>query len=74
MSDVFIPCPENLLVNLHEQFELIKDLLEQIPEKFKESYDTNCALGAALQAAHKLMVLFLLACYSHTFSFRFANE
>ncbi|KAK7603574.1 hypothetical protein V9T40_003573 [Parthenolecanium corni] len=55
VDDVFIPCPENLLVNLHEQFELIKDLLEQIPEKFKESYDTNCALGAALQAAHKLM-------------------
>lgn len=54
--DVFIPSPENLIVNLHEQFELIKDLLEQMPEKFKESYDTNCALGAALQVAYKLMV------------------
>ncbi|XP_065212440.1 protein transport protein Sec24A [Planococcus citri] len=55
VDDIFIPSPENLIVNLHEQFELIKDLLEQIPEKFKESYDTNCALGAALQAAYKLM-------------------
>lgn len=54
--DIFIPHPDNLIVNLSEQLELIKQLLEQIPEKFKESYDTNCALGAALQAAYKLMV------------------
>lgn len=43
-------------MNLHEQFELVKDLLEQIPDKFRESYDSNFALGAALQAAHKLLV------------------
>lgn len=55
-ADVFIPSPENLIVNLHEQYELIKDLLEQIPEKYQESFDTNCALGAALEAAYKLMV------------------
>ncbi|XKL62561.1 hypothetical protein PGB90_002394 [Kerria lacca] len=55
VDDVFIPSPENLIVNLHEQYDLIKDLLEQIPVKFKDSYDTNFALGAALQAAHKLM-------------------
>lgn len=56
ITDMFIPFPENLIVNLHEQMELIKHLLQQIPEKFKDSYDTNCALGAALQAAYKLMV------------------
>lgn len=55
-ADIFIPHPENLVVNLHEQIELVRNLLELLPEKFKESYDTNCALGAALQAAHKLLV------------------
>ena len=55
VDDVFLPCPENLIVNLKEREELIKDLLSQLPYMFKDSYDTNCALGAALQAAFKLM-------------------
>lgn len=55
IDDVFLPCPENLVVNLKEKEELLKDLLSQLPYMFKDSYDTNCALGAALQAAFKLM-------------------
>ncbi|KAJ8687154.1 hypothetical protein QAD02_022948 [Eretmocerus hayati] len=55
VDDVFLPCPENLIVNLKERQELLKELLNQLPYMFKDSYDTNCALGAALQAAFKLM-------------------
>lgn len=55
IEDMFLPCPENLLVNLSECHELIRDLLVELPNKFKESYDTGCALGAALQAAYKLL-------------------
>jgi protein transport protein SEC24 len=57
---VFLPCPDNLLVNLAESRELVKDLLNQLPTKFLNSHDTNSSLGPALQAAFKLMVSYIL--------------
>ncbi|CAD1468183.1 unnamed protein product, partial [Heterotrigona itama] len=54
-ADVFLPCPENLIVNLKEREELVRDLLIQLPVKFQGTHDANSALGAALQAAYKLM-------------------
>lgn len=57
--DVFLPCPDNLLVNLAESRELVKDLLNQLPTKFLNSHDTNSSLGPALQAAFKLMVSYI---------------
>ncbi|XP_076236720.1 protein transport protein Sec24AB [Calliopsis andreniformis] len=55
IDDVFLPCPDNLVVNLKEREELVRDLLAQLPTKFQGTHDTNSALGAALQAAYKLM-------------------
>ncbi|XP_058800430.1 protein transport protein Sec24A [Phymastichus coffea] len=55
IDDVFLPCPDNLIVNLREHQELVKDLLQQLSYMFRDTFDTNCALGAALQAAFKLM-------------------
>lgn len=55
-TDVFLPCPDNLIVNLKEREELVRDLLVQLPVKFQGTHDTNCALGAGLQTAFKLMV------------------
>lgn len=55
IEDVFLPYPDNLLVNLKECKELIKDLLVQLPKRFEHSHDTHSALGAALQVAFKLM-------------------
>lgn len=55
MDEVFLPCPENLLVNLKDKKELVLDLLSQLPTKYIESFDNGSALGAALQAAHKLV-------------------
>jgi protein transport protein SEC24 len=54
--DVFLPTPDNLLVNLKECRELINDLLQQLPKRFASEHDNKSALGAALQAALKLMV------------------
>lgn len=54
--DVFLPCPDNLLVNLHESRDLVRDLLGQLPGKFIGNAETGSALGAALQASFKLMV------------------
>ncbi|KAF2903746.1 hypothetical protein ILUMI_02422 [Ignelater luminosus] len=55
IDDIFLPCPDNLIVNLHERKELISDLLAQLPTRFNNSYDRGSALGAALQAAHKMI-------------------
>ncbi|XP_059471799.1 protein transport protein Sec24A [Neocloeon triangulifer] len=55
IDDIFLPCPENLLVNLHEDFELVRDLLAELPNKFQGNPEPSSALGAALQASFKLM-------------------
>ncbi|XP_033231319.1 protein transport protein Sec24A [Belonocnema kinseyi] len=55
VEDVFLPCPENLIVNLKEREVLVRDLLEQLPTKFEGTHDIQSALGAGLQAAYKLM-------------------
>lgn len=43
------------MVNVEENKAAIKDLLTSLPSLYKESYNTGCALGAALQAAFKLL-------------------
>lgn len=55
IDDVFLPCPENLIVNLKEREGLVRDLLAQLPVKFCGTNDTSSALGAGLQAAFKLL-------------------
>ncbi|CAL1535614.1 unnamed protein product [Lymnaea stagnalis] len=55
LEDPFLPCPDNLLVNLKESKELLIDLLNKLPSLFEGNYETGSALGAALQSAHKLM-------------------
>ncbi|XP_073848514.1 protein transport protein Sec24AB [Musca autumnalis] len=55
IDDPFLPRPDNLLVNLKECKELVKDLLGQLPNRFADTHDPGSALGAALQVAFKLM-------------------
>ncbi|XP_057650879.1 protein transport protein Sec24A [Diorhabda carinulata] len=55
IDDVFLPTPDNLLVNLKDRMDLIADLLRLLPTRFSNSFDTNSALGAALQVAFKMM-------------------
>ncbi|XP_063913098.1 protein transport protein Sec24A [Zophobas morio] len=55
IDDVFLPCPDNLLVNLKDRADLLTDLLTQLPTRFNNTYDNSSALGPALQAAHKMM-------------------
>ncbi|KAL1139045.1 hypothetical protein AAG570_009106 [Ranatra chinensis] len=55
IDDMFVPCPDNLLVNLSECLSLVRDLLKELPNKYSESFETGSALGPALQAAYKLL-------------------
>ncbi|XP_059096851.1 protein transport protein Sec24A-like [Tigriopus californicus] len=54
IDDMFLPSPSDLLVNREECHVLIEQLLAELPNMFKDSYHTDSALGAALQAAYKL--------------------
>lgn len=49
IEDIFLPCPNDLLVNLNESKRLVIELLEQLPLRFNNTADCNSALGAALQ-------------------------
>lgn len=55
IHDVFIPSHDNLMVNLKESKELVKELLSALPSMFAHTRETQSALGPALQAAFKLM-------------------
>ncbi|XP_077999051.1 protein transport protein Sec24A-like [Glandiceps talaboti] len=55
IEDIFLPCPNDLLVNLQESKELIQELLTQLPSMFSGNKETQSALGPALQSALKLM-------------------
>ncbi|KAL9919504.1 protein transport protein Sec24AB isoform 2-T5 [Glossina fuscipes fuscipes] len=55
INDPFLPRPDNLLVNLKECKELVKDLLKLLPKRFADTHDPGSALGSALQVAYKLM-------------------
>ncbi|KAM3961962.1 LOW QUALITY PROTEIN: protein transport protein Sec24AB [Aphomia sociella] len=55
IDDVFLPSPESLLVNLGERRELIRELLSGLPQRHSQPGPPASALGAALQAAYKLM-------------------
>ena len=54
IDDMFLPSPSDLLVNLNDCKKLVEGLLEELPTMFTESYQTQSALGAALQAAYKM--------------------
>lgn len=55
IEDVFLPTPDNLLVNLKDKMELVAELLSQLPTRYNNTFDNNSALGAALQVAYRLM-------------------
>merc|ERR1719361_1493666 len=54
IDDMFLPSPSDLLVNLNEARSLVHQLLEELPSMFKDTNETQSAVGAALQAAYKM--------------------
>ncbi|KAI9593552.1 COPII component protein [Syncephalis fuscata] len=55
LDDVFIPQPDDLLVNMDSSKTAIEGLLKKLPDMFKNNHATGNALGPALQAAFKLV-------------------
>jgi protein transport protein SEC24 len=56
LDEVFLPKPSDLLVNLTEARTALESLLGRLNDMFKDNQRVNGALGAALQAAYKLIV------------------
>lgn len=55
IDDVFLPSPSDLLANLQNCKEQIANMLTDLPELFNGSPETDSCLGAALQAAYKMI-------------------
>jgi protein transport protein SEC24 len=55
IDDVVLPLPENLMINLNENKETIQTFLQDLPNLFTNTNDTESALGTALSAAFKLL-------------------
>ncbi|XP_023336765.1 protein transport protein Sec24A, partial [Eurytemora carolleeae] len=55
VDDIFLPSPSDLLVNLQACKQQITEMLTDLPELFNGSQETDSCLGAALQAAYKMI-------------------
>ncbi|GAA5916720.1 hypothetical protein JCM6882_005786 [Rhodosporidiobolus microsporus] len=55
LDDVFLPMPNDILVNLVEAKAGIENILGRLNDMFHETHNTGNALGAGLQAAFKLI-------------------
>ncbi|KAL7555846.1 hypothetical protein ACA910_017349 [Epithemia clementina (nom. ined.)] len=52
LKELFVPLPENLLVNLHESRDIVDSFLDNLPEMFaKRPVEGQSCLGPALKAA-----------------------
>ena len=56
LDDIFLPKPNDLLINLAECRAGVEALLSRLNDMFKDNHAVGSALGAALQAAYKLVV------------------
>ena len=64
IEDVFLPKPNDLLVNIAESRASLEALLGRIGDMFQDNSIMGSAMGPALQAGFKLMVgIFSYLCY-----------
>ena len=55
VTDVILPLPEDLLVNLHDSRAVVEALLDSLPSMFKSSTSTSSCTGPALNAAKRVI-------------------
>nr|CAB3265936.1 protein transport protein Sec24C [Phallusia mammillata] len=51
VNDVFVPLQDGFLVNLHESRHVINSLLDQIPDMFRDTRETELVFAPVIQAA-----------------------
>eukprot|EP00743_Colponemidia_sp_Colp-15_P004729 GILK01005094.1.p1 GENE.GILK01005094.1~~GILK01005094.1.p1 ORF type:complete len:1028 (-),score=137.62 GILK01005094.1:96-2873(-) len=50
LEDIFLPLPDDMLVNLHESRQVVLSLLDALPSMFQNNKSPDAALGSALKA------------------------
>jgi protein transport protein SEC24 len=60
LDDIFIPLPDDLLVNLSESRSVVEAFLDSLPTMFQDNVNLESAFGPALKAAFMVMVLFII--------------
>ncbi|XP_047095080.1 protein transport protein Sec24-like At3g07100 [Lolium rigidum] len=55
LDDVFLPLPEDLLVNLVDSRQVVESFLDSLPSMFDDNANVESALGPALKAAFMVM-------------------
>lgn len=53
VDDAFVPCPDNVLVDVATQRDLLKKLLNELPSYFEQTQRTSPCFAAAINAAVK---------------------
>ncbi|XP_062081766.1 protein transport protein SEC24 A [Humulus lupulus] len=55
LDDIFVPLPDDLLVNLSESRSVVETFLDSLPSMFQDNLNVESAFGPALKAALLLM-------------------
>ncbi|KAL5729064.1 Protein transport protein Sec24A [Ranunculus cassubicifolius] len=55
LEDIFIPLPDDLLVNLSESRNVVDGFLDSLPSMFQDNVNVESAFGPALKAAFMVM-------------------
>ena len=55
LEDLILPLPDSLMVNLNENKDSIIMFLQSLPSMFADTYETDSALGTALNAGFQLL-------------------
>jgi len=54
-ENIFMPQPEDLLVNLHESYDLVMNLLDNMPYYFQSTTTAESCFISALQCANSII-------------------
>ena len=72
LDDIFVPLPDDLLVNLSESRSVVDVFLDSLPSMFQDNVNMESAFGPAIKAAFMVMVCSILSantnsnCYMST--------
>ncbi|KNA11292.1 hypothetical protein SOVF_136540 [Spinacia oleracea] len=55
VDDIFVPLPDDLLVNLSESRNVVESFLDSLPSMFQDTVNVESAFGPALKAAYMVM-------------------
>lgn len=55
LDDIFVPLPDDLLVNLSESRSVVETFLDSLPSMFQDNVNMESAFGPALKAAYMVM-------------------